>query len=108
MSESTNSTAKSAAGVAWGHVALFAFLSYAIAWALKVAEDPHGPGLLVHLRFRGGQRAALAAFDGAHAGRGHDDVRRVVGQASGRAVQARLEVARGAEPDPEPFTGETE
>jgi CAAX protease family protein len=41
MSGSTNSTAKSAAGVAWGHVALFAFLSYAIAWALILPFIPN-------------------------------------------------------------------
>jgi hypothetical protein len=56
MSESTNSAAKSApdsapsqesavaqasAGVAWGHVALFAFLSYAIAWALILPFIPN-------------------------------------------------------------------
>jgi hypothetical protein len=41
MSGSINSTAKSAAGVAWGHVALFAFLSYAIAWALILPSIPN-------------------------------------------------------------------
>lgn len=56
MSGSTNSTAKSApsvgsrdesavaqapAGVAWGHVALFALLSYAIAWALILPFIPN-------------------------------------------------------------------
>jgi hypothetical protein len=56
MSESTNSAVKSApdpapreesavaqapAGVAWRHVALFAFLSYAIAWALILPFIPN-------------------------------------------------------------------
>jgi CAAX protease family protein len=56
MSESTTSTAKAAAAsgsreessvpkspsrVAWGHVALFAFLSYAIAWALILPFIPN-------------------------------------------------------------------
>jgi uncharacterized protein len=61
MSESTTSTAKAAAAsgsreessvpespsrVAWGHVALFAFLSYAIAWALILPFIPNVPDLI--------------------------------------------------------------
>jgi uncharacterized protein len=41
MSGSSNPTSKSAAGVAWGHVAVFAFLSYAIAWALVLPAIPN-------------------------------------------------------------------
>jgi uncharacterized protein len=41
MSGSRNSNAKAAAGVAWSHVALFAFLSYAIAWALILPFIPN-------------------------------------------------------------------
>jgi len=52
--------------------------------------------------------AELAAFDDPYTGDSHDDVRRVVRQAGGLAVQARLEVARRTEPDPEAFCGETE
>jgi membrane protease YdiL (CAAX protease family) len=41
MSGSPNSTAKASAGVAWSHVLLFAFLSYAIAWALILPFIPN-------------------------------------------------------------------
>ena len=49
----------------------------------------------------------LAALDGSHTGRRHNDVCRVVRQAGRRAVQARLEVLRRTEPDPEAPSGET-